>query len=139
MVRLWDVLQACYFVFHGSFCLLSLWLCRLAWRALTCSKLFCSCFKYYIWIYAISLARQMFMPSCKSKFSSLSILSIVALSCKQITIWSLINSSVSVPNLHDDASLKPIHKFIYTFVRSLCAWIKTISFVHYYTLVFGFK
>ena len=125
--------RVCSFVFPGRLCcLLSFCLCLFACRVFSCSALFCSSFIDFSWVLAISLDRQICKALFKSKFSSLSSRSFVALSCRLITMRSLISSSVNVPNLHDDAAL--LNRLTYSSIPSsvLCAQlIEEIPFVNH--------
>ena len=87
---------------------------------------------------AISLDRQMFKALLRSKFSSFNSLSFVVLSCSPITIRSLINSSVSVPNLHVEAAFRNLLTNPSMLSSGLCTH-ELNTYLSYTTLVFGLK
>ena len=119
------------FLFPGGFlngfdlrgCLL---LNRYAWvpMALTCLPVWSS-FIYRNCLLPILLALQIFTVLLRSKSSSLSSLSLVFLSWRPITILSQIISSMSVPNLHDDACFLSL--FTSSSVPSSGPWVDELN------------
>ena len=119
------------FLFPGVFldgfdlrgCLL---LNRFAWVpvALTCSPVWSSLIDFNC-LLAVSLALQIFTVLLRSKSSSLSNLSLVFLSWRPMTILSRIISSVSIPNLHDDACFLSL--FANSSIPSSGPWVDELN------------